>query len=123
MAVDLDEDGADFILRRTAADGTISELRLSEEDVMAVSQSAPIWRDRLALRRSPASGDVTAVVVTPVTAVGIQPDSLKESVLLTLQSNTRGRLTFGLSPRIIRLVLKNLLLALNEIESANPTRQ
>jgi len=121
--LDFQEDGEDFVLSVTGRSGVTTTVRLTEDQVMALSQSAPMWRDRIVLRRSPSGGDASAVVVTPVTHIGIQPDSLKTSVLLTLQSTTRGRLTFGLPPGIARLALEHLPRALKEIEGDRPTKQ
>jgi hypothetical protein len=121
--LDLQEDGDDFILIATDENGTVSRLRLTEDQMLTFAQSAPVVRDKIVLRRSPEEGGVSVVVVTLVSDLGIQPDSLKESVLLTLQSATRGRLTFGLSPNAVRLLLEYLPKSLAEIESANLTRQ
>jgi hypothetical protein len=121
--LDLVEDGDDFILSVTDKNNAISKVRLTEQQMMTLSQSAPLYRDKIALRRSPEGADISAAVVTPVTHVGIQPDSLKESVLLTLQSSTRGRLHFGLTPDIVRLMLKHLPKSLEEIEGAKLTKQ
>jgi hypothetical protein len=121
--LDLKEDGDDFILVVRSADGTESQVRLTERQMMTLVQSAPVFRDKIVSRRSPGGNDVSAVVVTPVTHVGIQPDSLKELVLLTLQSSTRGRLTFGLPPNISRLIVEHLPGILREIEEDKPTKQ
>jgi len=121
--LDLREDGNDFILSVTAVDGSVSEVRLSEDQVMTLTQSAPAFRERIVLRRSPEGGDISAVVVTPVNQIAIQPDSLGISVLLTLQSTTQGRMVYALSPLIARLILEHLPPALREIETAKPTRQ
>jgi hypothetical protein len=121
--LDLVEDGDDFILMATAANGAVDRLRLTEDQMMTLAQSAPLWRDRIVLRRSPEAAGTEAVVVTPVSHVGIQADSIKESVLLTFQSSTRGRLTFALPPVIAHLILEHLPNSLREIETDKPTRQ
>jgi hypothetical protein len=121
--LDVVEDGDDFILSVTAKDGKASTVRLTEEQMMTLSQSVPLFRDRIVLRRSPEGADVSAVVVTLVSHIGIQPDSLKDTVLLTLQSNTRGRMTFGLPPHAVRLMLEHLPKSLAEIEGAKLTKQ
>jgi hypothetical protein len=121
--LDFTEDGDDFVLSVTGEDGTVSSLRLTEAQVMTLSQSAPAFRDKIVLRRSPESAGVSAVVVTLVSHVGIQPDSLKETVLLTLQSSNRGRLTFGLPPDLVRLILQHLPGSLAEIEDEKLTKQ
>ena len=119
----LQEDGNDFILSVTDEDGTVSQVRLTEAQMMTLSQSAPAFRERIVLRRSPEGGNVSAVVVTPISQIGVQPDSLGTSVLLTLQSTTQGRMVYALSPQIARLILEHLPASLAEIESAQPTRQ
>ena len=121
--LDLKEDGDDFILSVTGTDGTVSNVRLTEAQMLTLSQSAPAFRERIVLRRSPEGADFSAVVVTPVSHVGIQSDSLGISVLLTLPSATQGRMVYALSPQIARLILEHLPPALLEIESAKPTRQ
>jgi hypothetical protein len=121
--LDLTEDDDDFVLSVTGRDHTITRVRLTEDQMMTLCQSAPLYRDKIVLRRSPEGADISAVVVTPVSHLGIQPDSLKESVLLTLQSSTRGRLTFGLPPDIVRLMLEHLPKSLEEVEGAKLTRQ
>ena len=123
QGLDFVEDGDDFLLCVTGRDGQITRVRLTEEQVMTLSQSAPVFRDRIALRRSPAGKDVSAVVVTPVSHIGIQPDSLGTAILLTLQSSTRGRLTFAIDPRGAQLILEKLPGELEKIVSGNPTKQ
>lgn len=120
--LDVAEENDDFILSATDTGGHVASLRLTEEQMITLCQSAPAIRDRIVLRRSPEGADVSAVVVTPVSHVGIQSDSLKESVLLTLQSETRGRLTFALAPRGARLILEHLPKCLDEL-AAKPTKQ
>jgi hypothetical protein len=80
--LDLTEDDDDFVLSVTGRDHTITRVRLTEDQMMTLCQSAPLYRDKIVLRRSPEGADISAVVVTPVSHLGIQPDSLKESVLL-----------------------------------------
>lgn len=63
------------------------------------------------------------MIVTPVVGVAVQPDSLGEFVLLTLQSTTGGRITFGLSPSIVRLILEHLPKSLENTVSSRPTKQ
>jgi hypothetical protein len=119
----LEEEGDDFILSVTGTEGGVSKVRLTEAQVLTLIQSAPAFRDRIVLRRSPEGADVSAVVVTPVSHIGVQPDSLGESVLITFQSTTRGRLTFALDPRGVQILLEHLPAALAEIVSAKRTRQ
>lgn len=118
----LEEDDDDFILGAFDKNGKPQKIRLSEAQMLTLCQSAPAYRDRIVKRHSPEAGDVSAVVVTPVSHIGVQPDSLKTSVLLTLQSETKGRLTFSLEPRGVQLLLEHLPRCLNEI-SQSETKQ
>ena len=119
----LDEDGDDFILSVMGKDGDLTKVRLTEVQVMTLGQSAPAFRDRIAARHNPRSDLVSAVVATPVTHLGVQPDSLKAAVLLTLQSDTGGRLTFELLPHAVHLLLEHLPGSLAEIEGTNLRKQ
>jgi hypothetical protein len=121
--LDFQEDGSDFILSVTGKDGGTTKVRLSEDQVIALSQSAPAWRERIVLRRSPEGGDVSAVVVTPVTALSCHPDSLGASVLVTFQSATQLQMTYSLTPSGARLLLQHLGPSIAEVESARPTKQ
>jgi hypothetical protein len=113
--LDIEEDQDDFILSATDESGRVSKMRLTEDQMLTLCQSAPLFRDKIVLRRSPEAADVSAVVVTPVSHIGLEPDSLKESVLLTLQSSTRGRLTFAIAPYGVQLLLEHLPKCLEEL--------
>jgi hypothetical protein len=121
--LDLREDGDDFILIAADATGVSSSIRLSESQVMGLAQSAPVFREKIALRHSPEGADVSAVLVTPVVNVALQPDSLGEDVLLTLISSTTGRVTFGLSPLIAQLLVDHMPKVIEEIRSTKLSRQ
>src|SRR5262245_15646114 len=116
--IDLVDDGDDFILKVTAKDGSISEVRLSERQTMTLSQSAQAVLSRIASRHNPRADSVEAVVTTPVAQIGVQPDSLGVAVLLTLVSSTEARMTFALPPDIARLLVEHLPASIAEIDSA-----
>jgi hypothetical protein len=121
--LDFTDEGDDFLLSVTDEGGQTTKVRLTEQQVLTLSQSAPAWRDRLALRRSPEGGDSSAVVVTPVTGLFCQPDSLGRSVLVAFQSATELRMVYSLSPNGTRLLLREAAQALEQIAGAHPTRQ
>jgi hypothetical protein len=117
----LDPDGDDFVLRRDNPDGTVSELRLSADDVLTLSQSAPLFRERILARRNPATGGVEAVLVTPVAQFRATPDSLGVDILLTLAFANGAQLTYSLSPRVASLLAKHLAEELVKMSAAKPT--
>jgi len=116
--IDLVDDGDDFILKVMAKDGSNSEVRLSEKQMMTLSQSAQAILSRIAARHNPRADEVSAVVTTPVVQIGVQPDSLEEAVLLTLASSTGTQMTFALPPHIARLLAEHLPASIAEIDSA-----
>lgn len=121
--LDFQEEGDDFILSVIGKDGGTTKVRLTEDQVLTLSQSAPGWRERIVLRRSPEGGDVSAVIVTPVEALSCNPDSLGTSALVTFQSATQQRMTYGLSPSMATLLVQQVLRALQELAAGSPTRQ
>lgn len=123
QGLDLREDGEDFILSVKAKDDSVSEVRLSEDQMMALIQSAPLFYERLIRRYQASNEGVAPVLVTPIEYLEIAQDSLGTMALLTVQASNRGRLTYGLSPRAARLILELLPPVLSEIETASPTRQ
>jgi hypothetical protein len=121
--LDLKEEGDDFILIAADANGVASSIRLSEDQVMGLAQSGPVFREKIALRHSPEGADASAVLVTPVVNLALQPDSLGEDILLTLISSTNGRVTFGLSPKIAQLLADHLPAVITQILSTKFSRQ
>jgi hypothetical protein len=119
----LDEEGDDFVLAVTGKDGTVSRVRLTEQQMMTLIQSTPAFRERIVLRHNPEGDSVSAVLVTRVSQIGIQPDSLGVDVLLTLVSSTGARLTFALSPQIARILIDRLPGVVEEIDSSKTTKQ
>jgi hypothetical protein len=79
----LDDDGEGFVLRRTV-DGNTSELPLSADDVLTLSQSAQAFRERVLSRHDPEGGNARAVYATHVVQVGLDTEAIGERVLLTL---------------------------------------
>ena len=51
--LDFQEDGQDFVLSVADRNGVTTTVRLTEQQVITLSQSAPAWRERIVLRRSP----------------------------------------------------------------------
>lgn len=119
----LDEDDEDFILRRANDDGTSSEIRLSADDVLTLSQSAANLRQRILAKRTPAAGGVTPVFATNVARFGLAPDTLGEDVLLTLIAQNDSQTVFALSPDIARLLAERLPHHIAHVANAKLSKQ
>src|SRR6266478_821743 len=116
--LDLTEDGEDFVLSVTGQDRTVSTVRLTEAQLMTLIQSVPLFRERIVLRHNPESDSASAVLVSHVSQIGLQPDSLGVDILLTLVFPTGARQTFGLSPQLAQILIQHLPEVLAEIVSA-----
>jgi hypothetical protein len=111
----LEEDGDGYVLSATDKAGTTSTVKLTQEQLLVLSQSAPLLSKHALSKLLPKGASVAAVVATPVGAFQVEPDALKANILLTLQSVTTGSLTFELSPANAHSLLERLFAALSEI--------
>jgi len=115
----LDEDGDDYLLRKTDENGTASQMRLSGDDVLTLSQSSARLRQSILAKRTPASGGVTPVFATNVVQVVVAPDTLGEDILLSLVAPDGSQTVFALPPHIARLLVERLpahLTALGDVK-------
>jgi hypothetical protein len=120
----LDPQGNDFVLRRTTPDGKTRSLVLSDDDVLSLAQSAPLFRGRILSKRNPEGGTLSAVYATPVVQIGLAPDALGENILLTLIAPSDAEVTFELPPHIVGHLVQRLPAHLARALAAKPsTRQ
>jgi hypothetical protein len=119
----LDPDGDDFVLRRVDESGALSEMKLSDDDVLTLGQSSPNLRQRILAKRTPQSGVVSPVFATNVVQVGLAPDTLSEDILLTLVAPDGSQVTFALPPHIARHLSERLPHHASLVESAKMPRQ
>jgi hypothetical protein len=94
--LNLDPNGDDFILSRTGDDGVTARISLTAADILALTRSALALRGRSLADRQPASGDVEAVLATPVESASLHREMLGDNFLLTLTSPDGNRLAFAL---------------------------
>jgi hypothetical protein len=124
MSLTLDPHDNDFVLRRVDASGASAEIVLSDDDVLSLSQSAQLLRDRILSKRTPVGGTVSAVFATPVVQIGLAPDALEENILLTLVAPSGAQVTFSLPSHIARHLVERLPVHLAKARAASPaTRQ
>jgi hypothetical protein len=112
-----------FVLRHRDPDGNETTLRLSDQDILALGNSARTFAKAILLRRTPKEGNVTPQLLTPVAQFSIGPDSLGEDILLRLVSPKGNQSLYAIPHRIARLLHDRLGDALVKIESSKPTRQ
>jgi hypothetical protein len=106
--LDLVEDGDGFILSVTNAAGKTIPVRLTEDQVITLSQSAPTYLGRILLRRNPSAAGIGAVAVTHVARAEVNQDAIGENILLALVGPNGGRLTYRLSVQTAELLVDAL---------------
>ena len=95
----LTETEAGFILHVTNSDRTITHVALTPEQLVTISQSANVIRERAISKLLPSGSRATAIASTPVEGVGLNYEALGEDILLTLVAVNGGHQTFSLSPQ------------------------
>ena len=116
----LDPDGDGFILSRTGDDGVTARIALSAADILALTRSALALRETSLAKRQPASGDVEAVLATPVEKIALHREMLGDNLLLTLLSPDGNRLAFALPSALAAELAERLAGALAEQAAALP---
>ncbi|WP_159726639.1 hypothetical protein [Methylosinus sp. Ce-a6] len=116
----LDPDGDGFILSRTGDDGVTARIALSAADILALTRSALALRETSLAQRQPASGDVEAVLATPVEKIALHREMLGDNLLLTLLSPDGNRLAFALPSALAAELAERLAGALAEQAAALP---
>jgi len=114
MPVSLDADGDGFVLRVRTEGGKVKTVAMSADDVLALMQSAPIYRQRIMARRHP-----SAVYGTPVSAIinNLTRDALGETLLLELRFPSNASLIVEVSPENSRKLTLQILKTIAD----NPT--
>jgi len=104
MPVSLDEDGDGFVLRVRTEGGKVKTVAMSADDVLALMQSAPIYRQQIMARRHP-----SAVYGMPVSAINLTWDALGETLLLELRLPSNASLLVEVSPENSRKLALQIL--------------
>lgn len=116
--ISLDPDGDDFTLRLTTASGDDTVISLSADNVLALAQAAPGYRQYIMSRRRPG-----ALFVTPVLQPNAAWDSLGENILLEMKFAPSGNVIFEVSPENCRYMVVGLQKLLDDGPSSQLTRQ
>jgi hypothetical protein len=115
LGISLVEDGDGFILHRKQADGDISAIVLTEAEFWGLRGAIVFWARRiLSQRQAPASGFKT-IIVQSVAQARVQPDSMRESVLLTIAAPTGEEMTLELPRHVAKLIADQVPDVLSEM--------
>ncbi|MBY6242143.1 hypothetical protein [Methylosinus sp. Sm6] len=96
FGLSLDPDGEGFVLSRTGDDGVTARIPLTAADILSLTRSALALREQSLAARQAASGDVEAVLASPVREATLAREMLGGHVLLTLTSPEGDRASFAL---------------------------
>jgi hypothetical protein len=113
--IDLTEDGDNFVLKSTLPDGSGSSVILSPQDLMTLTQSSHLWRNRVLLRYHPRANEASAVVATRTRKIGVHIDALGESILLSLTAPNGSKVTYALSQNISLELSKQLPIYVSQL--------
>jgi hypothetical protein len=117
----LDEEDDAFVLKQTHSDGTVIAMRLSDEDLMSLAQSAPTFAQKaLSKHTLPDESGMSPVIVTEVVRVGLHGDALGENILLTLFAPSGANQTYALSDDIVDALGNRLPAYLVEMRQRKP---
>jgi hypothetical protein len=123
ISLNLEEKDDGYVITRTDKGGHQTNLWLSEDDILTLSQSAAGLRQSILAKRNPATGGVEAVFATVVSQFSVLPDTLSQDVLLTLVGPNGAQTIFAIPPEVAPLLAERLPKVVAEIASAKLTRQ
>lgn len=112
----LDPDGNDFLLRKVAADGTATAIKLSDADILTLAQSALILRSHVLAKRSREGAD--AVMLTPAARIELNTDLHNSEIHLAMIDRHGASAWFSLSLELARLLRDGLPPRVSEIEKS-----
>jgi hypothetical protein len=115
----LEERGSAFVLVRTEADGSTTEMVLSETNIITLAQSAQRIRDAILARQS--SSEATAVALTPVVQVALNTDLHRSEIHLMMIAPSGAQIGFLLPLEVAKPLAERLPVRIAEIEAARPT--
>ena len=122
MPITVDEEGNEFVLT-VQYNGKPIEIRLSDEDVLALSRSALSFQERILSKRNPRATSVSAVMAIIVENFRLHADSLDQDILLSLQSPNGRQLTFVFQLPQAQRLLNELPVEIARVQRSNPTKQ
>jgi hypothetical protein len=117
-------DGPGYLLRRIDSEGAISEIFLSEDNVISLALSARHLQGKILEQRTPKGGSVAPKAIVHAGQVELNTDVLKTSVLLTMfDAEGTEVMTFALPRAIAQRLAVRLPVRLAELLSDASTKQ
>ena len=124
LGLSFEESDDGFIIRRKSADGAVTEIKMTAEELYGFKGTIDHWSDRRMSTFQVASGSVQPIVVHVVAKAGLWPDAVQENVLLTVEGPSSAQMTLSLplsEAERMALELPELLAQMRA--AANPTKQ
>jgi hypothetical protein len=97
-----------FLLRRTQTNGHVTEIELSENNILTLAQSAQTLRDHILAKHSPAGAEGQPIVATPAPKVRLNFDPLHGEILLSLVEPSGFEHPFALPVNTANSLLEEL---------------
>ena len=113
-AIELNAHKDYFRLSRTAQDGTVEEMKLSDEDVLQVAASSLHLQSMILARRAKASPNDLVVMPVNQIGIGINPD--KGTVNLKMIDPNGFSVAFAVPVAVIKLFQRGLDNRVAELE-------
>jgi hypothetical protein len=120
-SLQLDPSGDIFILRRTYADGKVTQIELSGDNVLTLAQSSQSLSDQILAKQSRSGAD--AVRVTEVAQIGLNHDLHATEIILSLIDRHGAELKFLLRPELARHLVDRLPHWIGKIDQSPKTKQ
>ena len=123
LGLSFDEDDDGYIIRQKAADGAVTEIRFKRNDLHVLKVTIGLWSDRILSQHKVDNAQAQPIVVHPVAQTRVLPDVLQANALLTVWAPSGAEITFAFSPLTAQALATDLLVALAQMQAANPTKQ
>src|SRR5262249_1098192 len=121
LSFDQDEEG--FILRNKSADGSVTAIKVSAQELFGLKAQISLWIDRRMSGFRVESGSVQPIVVYPVAQVRLLPDAVQENVLLTVAAPSGEQMTLSFPLPVADRIAVELPDVLARMRVAKPKKQ
>ena len=118
-----DQNDEGFVLRSKQADGTVTSIAMSAEDLAGFRTTVALWLDRRMSSALAASGSVRPIAVHRIAQVQVFPDALQQNVLLTVMAPSGEHMTLELPPLVAQHLADAIPALLAQMSAAKPPRQ
>jgi hypothetical protein len=109
--------GDGYVLRRDDGRGNVTEIALSETNVVFLGRLSPTVARRILASRALARGDVSATVAAPVKNVELNEDLHDPLLLVRIRDEYDGEFDFSFSPSDARRLAERLIARADKIDA------